>query len=154
MTAMSRLHVCVDLSLDPSGKLIEIGLLAGCTFVTGVPGRTKFPVAPASATASCLVIYIIYVEYAVSIYLLFRLLMIIVFLSSSSVVASGANLLVVLGVVGYNELTVFGSIFCLYILPNLDPVAPNRHPLHCCCCCCCCFYFSGILLVHYPVRFP
>ena len=39
---MSRLHVCVDLSFYPSGRLIEIGLLAGCTFFTGVPGRKIF----------------------------------------------------------------------------------------------------------------
>ena len=26
--SMSRLHVCVDLSLDPSGRLIKIGLIA------------------------------------------------------------------------------------------------------------------------------
>ena len=35
---MSRLHVCVDLSLDPSEILIEIGFFSGCTFFTGVPG--------------------------------------------------------------------------------------------------------------------
>ena len=40
--AMSRLHVCVDLSFDHSGRLIDIGLLAGCTFFTGVPGRKIF----------------------------------------------------------------------------------------------------------------
>ena len=32
MTEMYRLHVCVDLSLDLSGILMEIGLLAGCTY--------------------------------------------------------------------------------------------------------------------------
>ena len=36
--SMSRSHVCVDLSLDMSGRLIEIGFFAGCTFFTGVPG--------------------------------------------------------------------------------------------------------------------
>ena len=29
MPSMSRSYVCVDLSLDPSGRLIEIGLISG-----------------------------------------------------------------------------------------------------------------------------
>ena len=58
--------------------------------------------------------------------------------SSSSMVASGANLLLVLCVVGYLNFTVFSSIFCLSILPDLDTISYNHHPLHCCCCCCCC----------------
>ena len=49
---MSRSHVYVNLSLDPSGIFIEIGLIAGCRLFTGVPGRTKCPVAPASVIAS------------------------------------------------------------------------------------------------------
>ena len=53
---MSRLHVCVELCLDPSDILMEICLLDGCTLFTGVPGRTKCLVAPVSAMASCLVI--------------------------------------------------------------------------------------------------
>ena len=57
--AMSMLHVCVDLSLDPSMRLTEIYLLAGCTFFTGVPGRKKCPVDSASTMASCLIIFII-----------------------------------------------------------------------------------------------
>ena len=52
--SMSRLHGCVDLSFDPSGRLMGIGLLAGCIFFTGVPGRMKYPVAPVSDIASCL----------------------------------------------------------------------------------------------------
>ena len=68
--SMYRLHVCVDLSFDPSGRLMEICLLDGCTFFTGITGRKKCLVAPVSAMASCLGIYIIDVEYAVSICLL------------------------------------------------------------------------------------
>ena len=83
MPSMYRLHVCVYLSLDPSGKLMEIGLLVGCTLFTGFSVRKKFPVAPASAMASCFVIYIIDGEYAVSICLFFRLLMIVVLSSPS-----------------------------------------------------------------------
>ena len=56
MPSMSRLHVCVELCLDPSDILMEICLLDGCTLFTGVPGRTKCLVAPVSAMASCLVI--------------------------------------------------------------------------------------------------
>ena len=61
MPVMSSLNVCVDLSFYPSDRLMEISLLAGCTFIPGVPGSTIFPVAPASAIAYYLVIYIIYV---------------------------------------------------------------------------------------------
>ena len=42
MTEMSRLHVCVELSFDPSGILMEIDLLAGCKLFTGVTGRKFF----------------------------------------------------------------------------------------------------------------
>ena len=67
--AMSSLHMSVDLSFYPSRILMEIGILAGCNFFTEVPDRTKCPVAPVSALASCLDICITYVEYSVSIYL-------------------------------------------------------------------------------------
>ena len=70
MPAMSRLHVCVDLCFDLSIILMDIGLLDVCTLFTGVPGRTKFLVAPVSDMASCLNICIIDVDYAVSICLL------------------------------------------------------------------------------------
>ena len=145
MPAMSRLHVCVDISFYPSGRLMGLGFLAGCKFFTGVTGRKKCPVALVSSMASCLDICIIDVEYSVSICLLVWFLMMIVLLSSSSLVASNANLFVVLFEVGYNKLTVVGSIFFLSILSNLVHVAPNRHHLHCCCCCCCwccCFQVS------------
>ena len=133
---MSRLHVYVDLILDPSEKLIVIGLIAGCRFFTVVPGRKKIPVSPASSMASLLVIFMIDVEYAVFIFLCDWLLTIVVLssYSSSSAVANSENLLLVLCWVGYNEFTVFGSRFCLSILPDLDPIAPNRHPLHSYCC--------------------
>ena len=54
MPAMSRLHVCVDLSFDPSKRLTEIGLLGGCIFFIRVPGNTKCTVYLVSAMASCL----------------------------------------------------------------------------------------------------
>ena len=54
--SMSRLHVCVDLSFDPSGRLTDIDFLAGCTLFPGFPGRTKCPVAPVSDMAYCLII--------------------------------------------------------------------------------------------------
>ena len=96
--SISRSHVCIDLSLDLSGRFIEIGLSAGCNCFTGVPGRSKYPVAPTSAIASLCVIYISNVEYGVSIVLSVWLFM-IVFISlssSSSSMASSANLLEVL----------------------------------------------------------
>ena len=135
MPSMSRLHVCVDLSLDPYVILIVICLLAGCIFFTGVTGRENFSVSPESAMASLLFILMIDVEYAVSVFLFVRLLIIFVFSSSSSpsAVASRLNLLLVFCLIGYNKFTVFGSIL-LFFLPDLDLVDPNRHPLHCCCC--------------------
>ena len=48
---MSRFQVCVDVRQSPSGRFILRGFRASSMFVTGVPGRTKWPVAPASATA-------------------------------------------------------------------------------------------------------
>ena len=72
MPEMYRLHVCVDLSFYLSGKLVNIFLLDGCIFFTGVPGNKKCPVAPVSAVGSGLEIYITDVKYAVSICLLFR----------------------------------------------------------------------------------
>ena len=135
--SISRLYVCVDLSFDLSGILIVIGLIAGCTLFTGVTGRTKCLVAPASAMASCFVILIIGVWYAVFVFLFFRLLMIVVLLSLSSVVDSSTNILLVLCVVVYNKFTVLFSRFCLSILTDIDPISPNHHPHHCCWCCCC-----------------
>ena len=55
---MARSHVWVDLICSPSGRLIVSGLVAGRTFSTGVPGRTKCPVAPASAIALSIAILI------------------------------------------------------------------------------------------------
>ena len=48
---MSSVQVCVDLRQSPSGRFIFSGCRAIFTFVMGVPGKTKWPVAPASATA-------------------------------------------------------------------------------------------------------
>ena len=50
---MFVLHVCVDLITLPSGRFIEIGFDVGnnMPITTGVPGRTKYHVAPVSATA-------------------------------------------------------------------------------------------------------
>ena len=70
MSDFFSLHVCVDLSFDLSGRLVEICLLYACTFFTGVPGSTKCPVYLVSDMASCLDICITDVEYAVSICLL------------------------------------------------------------------------------------
>jgi hypothetical protein len=44
-----RRHVCVDLIFSPSGRLMTRGVITGLMSVTGVPGNTKCPVAPASA---------------------------------------------------------------------------------------------------------
>ena len=75
--------MCVELNLDPSGRFIEIGLMAGCKFFTSVLGRIVFPIAPASAIASLFFIFMINVGYDVYILLGVRLLMKVVLSSSS-----------------------------------------------------------------------
>ena len=59
MPSMSRLHVCVDLSLGLSGRLIVICFLSGFIFFTGCSVSKKCLVTPASAMASLLVFFII-----------------------------------------------------------------------------------------------
>ena len=46
---ISNLHVCVDLIVSPSGRLIAKYLVACEMSVNGVPGSKKWPVAPDSA---------------------------------------------------------------------------------------------------------
>ena len=48
---ISSVQVCVDVRQSPSGRFNFSGYCAIFTFVTGVPGRKKWPVAPASAPA-------------------------------------------------------------------------------------------------------
>ena len=48
---MSSVQVCVDVRQSPYGRFILSGCCAIFMFVTGVYGKTKWPVAPASATA-------------------------------------------------------------------------------------------------------
>ena len=76
---MSRSHVCIGLIFDLSGRLIEIVLTDDCKFFTSVPGRKKFLVAPVSSIASLYVIFIINVDYSVSLDLGFQLLMLVIF---------------------------------------------------------------------------
>ena len=64
---MSSSHVCADVIFNQSGRLIEIGFIAGFKFSTGFPGRTKFSVAHLSAIASVFVIFNTDVECDVSI---------------------------------------------------------------------------------------
>ena len=56
---MLILHVCVDLMTPASGRQIEIGFFVGWMSMTGVPGKTKCPVAPASAIAISTAIFIL-----------------------------------------------------------------------------------------------
>ena len=56
---MLVLHVCIDFTTLPSGRLIEIRLDVGSMSITGVPGSTKCPVVPASATAILTAIFIL-----------------------------------------------------------------------------------------------
>ncbi len=48
---ISRLHMCFDLTIVPSGKLILRGFVVGRTFFIGVFFMTNTDVAPVSATA-------------------------------------------------------------------------------------------------------
>ena len=54
---MSSVQVCVDVRHSPSGRFILSGCRAIFMFVTGVPGKTKWPVAPASAIAMFFTIF-------------------------------------------------------------------------------------------------
>ncbi len=56
------LHVCVDLTLLPSGKFMVSGWIAGRRFWTGLPSITKIEVAPVSAIA-CNVAIVIALRY-------------------------------------------------------------------------------------------
>ena len=55
-------HVCVDLTLLPSGKFMVSGRIAGRRFWTGVPSITKIDFAPVSAIA-CNVAIVIALRY-------------------------------------------------------------------------------------------
>ena len=54
---MSSMHVCVDVRQSPSGRFIFSGCRAIFMFVTGVPGKTKWPVAPACASVMFFAIF-------------------------------------------------------------------------------------------------
>ena len=43
---MSRLHVWVDRMVLPLGRVMVIGLIAGCLLITGPPSTMKWSVAP------------------------------------------------------------------------------------------------------------
>ena len=45
---ISRLHVCVEFIMLPSGRVILIGVSVGSTLMTGALGRQKCPVVPES----------------------------------------------------------------------------------------------------------
>ena len=60
------LHVWVDFITSPSGRLMMSGTAAGLIPITGAPGRTKCPVAPASAMALSMAILILEVLNIVS----------------------------------------------------------------------------------------
>jgi hypothetical protein len=59
---MVMLHVCIHLTLLPSGKFMVSGWIAGRRFWTGVPSITKIEVAPISAIA-CNVAIVIALRY-------------------------------------------------------------------------------------------
>jgi hypothetical protein len=49
--SMVMSHICVDITLLPSGRLIVIGLMVGFIFSMGMSSITKIDVAPVSAIA-------------------------------------------------------------------------------------------------------
>ena len=59
---ISKLHVCVDNSFDPSGIMICIGFWAGCLFIAGAPSTKKCPVAPESEMAHWTALVILFVS--------------------------------------------------------------------------------------------
>ena len=54
---VSSVQICVYVRQSSSGRYILSGCRAIFIFVTGVPGKTHWPVAPASATAMFFVIF-------------------------------------------------------------------------------------------------
>ena len=82
---MLILQVCVDFITLPSGRLIEMEFDVGRTSITGVPGSTKCPMAPASATAILTAVFIIPVlEQMSALGKSLKLLLKIVFLHASA----------------------------------------------------------------------
>ena len=128
---MSRLNVCVDMSLDSSGRLIEIDFIACFKLVTGVIGRKKFPVAPAYVIAPFLIVFMIYVDYALSISVGVRLLMIVILSSSLSSLQNSV-------------LNVVFMFYPLLILLNPTVILEKVSFVAA----------ASILLVNHPVRFP
>ena len=54
---ISSVQVCVNVRQSPSGRFILSGFRAIFMFVTGVLGKTKWPIAPASSTAMFFAIF-------------------------------------------------------------------------------------------------
>ena len=54
---MSRLHVCVDLMVQPLGRMIVIGLVENFRFGTDAPPTRKCPVVPESEIAHSTAFY-------------------------------------------------------------------------------------------------
>jgi hypothetical protein len=82
-------HMCVNVTLLPSGKLIVIGLFVVRRFLTGVPFKMNFEVAPVSAIAC---VRAIVISFAHSNFLCFVLqLDVIIVASLSSCDANAAS---------------------------------------------------------------
>ena len=62
----SNSHVWVDMICSPSGRFIFNGDVVTCTFLTGVPGRTKCEVAPESPIPIALGMLMLFVALAIS----------------------------------------------------------------------------------------
>ena len=94
-------HMCVDVTLLPSVKLIVIGLFVVRRFLTGVPFMMNIEVAPVLAIAC---IEAIVIAFAHSNFLYFVLqLDVIIIVSSSSCGVNAASWRIHLNWVGYNE---------------------------------------------------
>ena len=94
-------HMCVDVTLLPSGKLIVIGLFVVRMFLTSVPFMMNIEVAPVLAIAS---VEAIVIAFAHSNFLYFVLqLDVIIIALLSSCGANAASWRIHLNWVGYNE---------------------------------------------------
>ena len=94
-------HMCVNVTLLPSGKLIVIGLFVVRRFLTGVPFMMNIEVAPVMAIAC---IGAIVIAFAHSNFLYFVLQWdVIIVASLSSCGANAASWQIHLNWVGYNE---------------------------------------------------
>ena len=103
---ISRLQVCVDCRVAPSGSVIVIGSVSTMMLITGAPCTMKWLVAPESLMACCSGMLLVGVVEALCAQLVVCMLLLLSSLASSSCSVSTANELKVgvgVGITGWVE---------------------------------------------------